>query len=175
MGPSGKHNRFWKTDRPGLQSAPEAAAERAVQTVRRRRFASRWDILWISLMLAGALWLMLRAAARPASHLVADVYYENRLIDTIDLDTAQPRQFRYPQHPAVVFEIFADRQIAIVRSDCPDQVCVHMGRLIRSGDYSACLPNGFVLRVRQNPSASTASGPSAADDARRTDAPDIVQ
>lgn len=185
MEQSGNHNRLGNSDPAGHRTSPDAVSSGqtarvmqtagAVQAVRRRRFASRWDILWISLMLAGAAWLLLRADARPDSHLLADIYYKNRLIDTIDLDTAQPRQFRYPQHPAVVFEIFADRQIAIVRSDCPDQVCVHMGRLVRSGDYSACLPNGFVLRVRQDQTGKTAAEPLTSEDARRTNAPDVVQ
>ena len=46
--------------------------------------------------------------------------------------------------PNVVFEV-RDGQIAFVKSDCPDQVCVRVGFIGRSGQMAACLPNGFVL------------------------------
>lgn len=42
--------------------------------------------------------------------------------------------------PYVVFGV-EDGFIAFVESDCPDQVCIHMGRLSRVGQSAACLPN----------------------------------
>ena len=33
------------------------------------------------------------------------------------------------------------------QSDCPDQVCVNTGKLYKAGQYAACLPNGFVLKI----------------------------
>ena len=34
-------------------------------------------------------------------------------------------------------------------SGCPDQICVHSGRLTRTGDTAACLPAGVLLRVTE--------------------------
>lgn len=125
---------------------------------------NRWDPLWIILILivAGALWFLL--LGRTADHPVAEIYYDNQLIDSIDLATAKPRRFSYPQDPHVVFEIFPDHRIAFVASDCPDKVCIHAGRLMLPGDAAACLPNHFMLKIRQGEKAP-------ADKA----VPDIVQ
>ena len=46
--------------------------------------------------------------------------------------------------PNVIFEV-RDGQIAFVKSDCPDQICVRTGFIHRSGQMAACLPNGLVL------------------------------
>ena len=35
-------------------------------------------------------------------------------------------------------------------SGCPDQICVHSGRLTRTGDAAACLPAGVLLRVTES-------------------------
>lgn len=44
---------------------------------------------------------------------------------------------------------------AFVRTaDCPDQVCVHTGRLSHSGDTAVCVPAGIVLRVEGGDAAS---------------------
>ena len=48
--------------------------------------------------------------------------------------------------PNVIFEV-RDGQIAFVKSDCPDQVCVRAGFIGRAGQMAACLPNGFVLTL----------------------------
>lgn len=33
------------------------------------------------------------------------------------------------------------------QADCPDQVCVHTGRLTHDGETAACLPAGVILTV----------------------------
>ena len=48
--------------------------------------------------------------------------------------------------PNVIFEV-ADGQIAFVKSDCPDQICVRTGFISRGGQMAACLPNGLVLSI----------------------------
>ncbi len=105
------------------------------------------DIFFILALLLIIGLLFYVSLSRPTDHLKAIIYYENVIIDEIDLTKATPRTFSYPQNPDVVFEIFPNHQIAFVASNCPDQVCVHMGHLARSGDYAACLPNGFVVRI----------------------------
>ena len=48
--------------------------------------------------------------------------------------------------PNVIFEV-EDGQIAFVKSDCPDQICVRTGFISRGGQMAACLPNGLVLSI----------------------------
>lgn len=40
-----------------------------------------------------------------------------------------------------------DRGVAIVRSPCPQQVCVANGWISRSGQMTACAPNRVVVRI----------------------------
>ena len=48
--------------------------------------------------------------------------------------------------PNVIFEVRGG-QIAFVKSDCPDQVCVRAGFLGRPGQSAACLPNRLILSL----------------------------
>ena len=48
--------------------------------------------------------------------------------------------------PNVIFEV-KNAQIAFVKSDCPDQICVRTGFIGSAGQMAACLPNGLVLSV----------------------------
>ena len=65
-------------------------------------------------------------------------------VQTIYLDT--DKIFYLPSVPNVLFEV-RDEQIAFVKSDCPDQICVRTGFRSRPGQMAACLPNGLVLSV----------------------------
>lgn len=59
------------------------------------------------------------------------------------------RVFSLPQLPNIEFEVRGG-QIAFIRSDCPDQICVHTGFLSRSGRMAACLPNSVILFILQS-------------------------
>lgn len=37
--------------------------------------------------------------------------------------------------------------VFVTSADCPDLDCVRIGRLVRPGDTSACLPHRFLVRV----------------------------
>jgi len=49
--------------------------------------------------------------------------------------------------PNIVFEV-SGGQIAFIKSDCPDQVCVRAGFLNRSGQMAVCLPNRVILHIQ---------------------------
>jgi hypothetical protein len=40
-----------------------------------------------------------------------------------------------------------DNHARVIDSDCRDKICVNMGSLDRRGDWSACLPNGVMVRI----------------------------
>ena len=61
---------------------------------------------------------------------------------TIYLD--DERFFYTDMMPNVMFEV-RDGQIAFIKADCPDQVCVNTGFLSRPSQTAACLPNGIVM------------------------------
>ena len=54
--------------------------------------------------------------------------------------------FSVPGKPNVVFETH-DGAVAFVKSDCPDQICVHTGFISNELEFAACLPNKLILRI----------------------------
>jgi len=77
----------------------------------------------------------------------AEIYYNSKLVQTIDLIGGEERTFSIPQKPNVVFELDKEGNIRFERSDCPDQICVHAGKLHIVGQSAACLPNGIVIKI----------------------------
>ena len=49
-----------------------------------------------------------------------------------------------------------DGAVWFERSGCPDQICVHSGRLTRTGETAACLPAGVLLRVEEGAGGESA-------------------
>ena len=83
----------------------------------------------------------------PQDEVFAEIYYDNKLVWRKELSSAVEGKFSVPGKPDVVFQIFADKSIAFVQSDCPDKVCIHMGKLIKANQFAACLPNKMILKV----------------------------
>lgn len=77
----------------------------------------------------------------------AEIYYDSKLVQTVDLVEGEERYFSIPQKPNVVFKMDNKGNIRFERSDCPDQICVHAGKLHIVGQSAACLPNGIVVRI----------------------------
>jgi hypothetical protein len=112
------------------------------------KFFRKTDIIIIAIILIVSLVFYVvysRAVAdRPTR---AEIYYYSELVETIELDKGIDKTFFIPQNPNVIFHLYADGSICFERSDCPDQVCVHTGRLEMIGEYAACLPNGIILKI----------------------------
>lgn len=77
----------------------------------------------------------------------ARIYFENELVKVVSLTEGTDYDFSVTGHEDVVFHVSADGSIAFVESDCPDKVCINAGKQKLSGQSSACLPNGLVLRI----------------------------
>lgn len=77
----------------------------------------------------------------------AQIYRFSELAATIRLDEQEDREFSVSTNDKVRFHLYKDGSIAFEASDCPDQVCVHTGRISRAGETAACLPNGLLLKI----------------------------
>ncbi len=91
---------------------------------------------------------------RPAQ---AEIYYNSKLVQTVDLTAGVDRRFSIEQNKNVVFHVFKDGSIDFEESDCPDKICIKAGKLHTIGESAACLPNGIVLKI-------VAKGQRSADD-----------
>ena len=72
----------------------------------------------------------------------AEIHFDGEVKKLIFLD--EDMTFSLEELPGVVFEIH-DHAIAFKSSDCPDQLCVHMGWQHSPGGFAACLPNNVML------------------------------
>lgn len=112
------------------------------------KFFKRTDIIVILIILAvsAVSWTIYKSrnTGRPVK---AEIYYYSELVETIDLSTAAEGTFSIPQNQDVVFDIDNEGNISFIRSDCPDKICIHTGKLHLAGQSAACLPNGIVVKI----------------------------
>ena len=77
----------------------------------------------------------------------AEIYYESKLIQTVDLETGVDKTFSIPQNEHVIFHLHKDGSINFEQSDCPDKICIKSGKLRMVGRTAACLPNKIILKI----------------------------
>lgn len=80
---------------------------------------------------------------------IAEIYQEGVLVKTIDLDkVAKPYTLtledEHGGHNTILVEPGA---ISIKEADCPDQVCVHQGRISDGIKPIVCLPHELVIKI----------------------------
>jgi hypothetical protein len=112
------------------------------------KFFKKTDIAIIVgiLLLAVALYFVYLQSAKD-KEVEARIYFENELVKVVSLTDGTEYEFSVTGHEDVIFHVYADGSIAFVDSDCPDKVCINAGKQKLSGQSSACLPNGLVLRI----------------------------
>lgn len=113
------------------------------------RFAKKSDFILISalIVICAILWLLYvsNQSSEPASY--AEIYYKSTLVKRIDLRDCADYTFSVDQNPNVIFHVFEDGSICFEISDCPDKVCINSGRLSKTGEHAACLPNSLILKI----------------------------
>lgn len=77
----------------------------------------------------------------------AEIYYESKLVRTVELDHGVDETFSIPQDKNVVFHLYKDGSICFEKSDCPDKICVKTGKLRKVGQTAACLPNKIIMKI----------------------------
>ena len=112
------------------------------------KFFKKTDIAIIFgiLILAAVLYFVYMQSATD-KEVEARIYFENKLVKVVSLTDGTDYDFSVPGHEDVVFHAYADGSIAFIKSDCPDKVCINAGKQRLSGQSSACLPNGLVVRI----------------------------
>jgi hypothetical protein len=119
---------------------------------------SDWFILAAALILAGVLWLVRPlfsdVLAQRDAVLTVEISVEGKLWKSIPMDGAEHRE-RIETERGINDLIVDANGVAIVHANCPDQLCVRMGRITRSGDMLVCLPHQCVVELKSNDSAKS--------------------
>ena len=75
----------------------------------------------------------------------ADVYIDDKLVQTIDLSVDDEYTFQTDKGSNTV-EV-RNGAVSMKSADCPDKVCVRMGTKNRNGETITCLPHKLVIQV----------------------------
>lgn len=104
-------------------------------------------VLIMVLLLSAPVFLFINRHFSAQKGVYAEIYHDSTLVYRIKLSTAKEGSFSIPGIPKVVVHQYADGSIAFIKSDCPDKICIHSGRLKNAGQFAACLPNKVMLKI----------------------------
>ena len=103
---------------------------------------THWMILILVLicLTAGAFLLL-----RPRTGLRAEIRLNGELAASVDLAAlTEPAEISVGEHVVVLAE---PGRVRVLRSDCPDQLCVKMGWTATPAKPLVCLPNGVTVVI----------------------------
>lgn len=106
----------------------------------------------IVLSSAGALWYLYLgpgASSAPGQAIIAEIYQNGKLIDTIDLNTVtESYTLRIDgDHGAYNIIEVHPGEIGMCEASCPDGLCVTMGLIHTEAVPITCLPNKVIIRI----------------------------
>ena len=82
---------------------------------------------------------------RPRGVLRAEIWLDGVLVETVDLASlTEEREIRVGEHVTV---LAAPGRVRVLRSDCPDKLCEHMGWTSSPAKPLICLPNRVTVTV----------------------------
>jgi hypothetical protein len=119
-----------------------------------------WLVAFLFVALAaGSFWLggRMNTSEQAAGNLIAVVMVGNRQLTTRDL--AAPSDFAVRGAVGEMLLQVANRRIRILRSACPNQVCVRQGAAYRPGEILVCVPNRVVIFIRRANEATFTQAP----------------
>ena len=102
-------------------------------------------ILGIGLLFAAlCLWLILRFAGNgEGGALYVVITVDNAEYGTYSLD--RNIEIAVSEHNVVVIQ---DGSVFMKEADCPDRLCIHQGRINKTGQTIICLPNRVTVTIK---------------------------
>ena len=86
---------------------------------------------------------VIRLGQKKGSQVV--IYVDQKEIGRYDLDTDTPKEIQTAKGTNT---LVIENGIAYVTdADCPDQVCIRMGKISKTGENIVCLPHKLVIQV----------------------------
>lgn len=113
-----------------------------------KRFLTPGGMLLCALLVLGAAGLYLGLSLSPKGA-VAVVEVAGEEVARRELSTlAQPETLSLEGANGIEVTLeFSSQGAQVTASTCPDQVCVHTGKLTRAGETAICLPGQVTLRL----------------------------
>lgn len=108
------------------------------------KLARRSDLLLIMIVFLMALAFILPRYFGAEDKLVASIYVDGELNQSIDLSSVDEAYTISVNNTVIEVDI---NEIRFRSSDCKDRLCVNTGKLTRDGSVAACLPNRVLITV----------------------------
>ena len=87
---------------------------------------------------------------RKKDNLVAKIYVQNELVQTVDLNKAQDTEFEINGTKGKLLIEIKDNKIRVKESDCPHQDCVHTGFVGETNRPIICAYNAVYIVIEGN-------------------------
>ena len=108
----------------------------------------RNDLILIgSLLVVAAISLICVLAFRVKKNLMAKIYVQNNIVETIDLSKKEENDYLIKGLNGEVHVHTHDGAIAVVKSNCPHQDCVRMGYVKESNHPIICAYNAVYITI----------------------------
>ena len=108
----------------------------------------RNDLILIgSLLIATTIALVVILSTRIKTNLVAKVYVQNNVVEVIDLNQKEVRNYDIEGINGHVHVRAKNGAIAIIESNCPHQDCVHMGYVNTTNRPIICAYNAVYIVI----------------------------
>ena len=108
----------------------------------------RNDLILIgSLVLVAAVALVIILCTRIKTNLVAKVYVQNEVVEVIDLTKNEERTYKIKGINGDVYVHAKKGAVAVTKSNCPHQDCVHMGYVKTTNRPIICAYNAVSVII----------------------------
>ena len=116
---------------------------------------NKWDALLIlSLLILSCLPMAIFGKPAQASSIYADITIDGELYKRIPLTAhhGHDEMEIHTKYGSNTVEV-EDETIAIIDADCPDGICIAMGKASKPGNIIVCLPHKLVIEVKSSTDA----------------------
>lgn len=107
-------------------------------------------ILVVSLLLVAIISLIVVLSTRTRTNLIAKVYVQNDIVETIDLSKKEEKDYTVHGLNGDLTIHTRDGQICVLKSNCPHQDCVKMGYIGSSNRPIICAYNAVYIVIEGN-------------------------
>ncbi len=116
---------------------------------------SDYILIAVLLCLAAIGWIFFHSQGQNKNKILI-VQLDQTIIDKIDLNTIQGEVHRTIKVPDGTLEYRYDKSGAWIESSpCPDKICLHQGKITKTGDSIACVPEKVLLLLELNKKEAT--------------------
>lgn len=106
----------------------------------------RNDIILItSILIIIAIFFLVLFLNQKSDNLVCQIYKNDTLVNEIKLDHEE--QIKIETTDGYVVISITKDYVEFLESTCPDKVCVHQGKINKSGQTITCLPNKIYVKL----------------------------